>query len=113
MTLSGQCQTLSLGTHSRRHTQAHPALPTVERPKAVDTTEAAAAIPFRWGGAHLHFGDSLDLAVFWPTPTVIVSDGHYGLGSFPGDPTSSADLPVWYEPHVRLWAAKALPETTL
>jgi len=34
-------------------------------------------------------------------PDVIVSDGPYGLGSYPGDPTSSTVLPNWYEPHVQ------------
>ena len=101
-----QAKAPNVGTNARRHSQAHPTLLTDSRPKA-------AAMPFRRGDAQLQLGDSLELAASWPAPTVIVSDGPYGLGSYPGDPTSSAELPDWYEPHVRLWAAKALPETTL
>lgn len=85
----------------------------VNVPSVVTPAPTAAAMPFRWGDAQLHLGDSLELAASWPAPTVIVSDGPYGLGSYPGDPTSSAELPDWCEPHVRLWATKALPETTL
>ena len=49
----------------------------------------------------------------WPTPTVIISDGPYGLGSFPGDPPSPEGLATWYEPHVKAWHDHALPSATL
>jgi len=68
---------------------------------------------FAKAGAHLYLEDSLHVIPAWPAPTVIVVDGPYGLGSFPGDPRSPAALPAWYEPHVQLWSARALPETTL
>ena len=65
------------------------------------------------GGPYLYRGDVMDLYDEWPTPTVIVSDGPYGLGSYPGDPSSPAGLPDWYRPHVEAWANRATPETTL
>jgi site-specific DNA-methyltransferase (adenine-specific) len=44
---------------------------------------------------------------------VIIVDGPYGVGSFPGDPVSHQDLPEWYRTHVAHWSERALPETTL
>lgn len=49
----------------------------------------------------------------WPAPTVIVSDGAYGVGGFKGDPPTPAGLEAWYEPHVAAWTYYSLPETTL
>lgn len=49
----------------------------------------------------------------WPAPTVIVSDGAYGLRGFPGDPPTADGLPAWYEPHIEAWSEHALPSTTL
>ena len=68
---------------------------------------------FRKFGATLHLGDFLEVSVDWPSPTVIVVDGPYGVGSFPGDPVSHEELAEWYRPHVTHWSARALPETTL
>jgi len=65
---------------------------------------------FRRDGCAIHSGDVLDL---YAQPTVIISDGAYGLGSFPGDPPTNAGLPDWYRPHVHAWTRHALPETTL
>jgi site-specific DNA-methyltransferase (adenine-specific) len=42
-----------------------------------------------------------------------VSDGAYGLGSFPGDPPTIAGLQEWYQPHIEQWTRHSLPETTL
>ena len=64
-------------------------------------------------GAALHRGDFLEVSKDWDLPTVIISDGPYGIGSFPGDPTSPDVLPEWYLPHIALWSERALPETTL
>lgn len=61
----------------------------------------------------LFLADALDLYAIWPSPVVIVSDGPYGLGSFPGDPPTPDALPEWYRPHVEQWAGRATPETTL
>jgi len=67
---------------------------------------------FANGNVTLHQGDALDLYDRWDAPVVIVSDGAYGLGG-KGDVPSVAELPLWYEPHVRAWAGKATPLTTL
>jgi site-specific DNA-methyltransferase (adenine-specific) len=65
------------------------------------------------GRAHLVLGNALDHYAAWPTPAVIVSDGAYGVGGFPGDPNAIEDLAAWYEPHVAAWAKYAAPSTTL
>ena len=64
-------------------------------------------------GAVLYYGDFREVAGGWPAPTVIVVDGPYGVGSFPGDPVAYDALPEWYRPHIELWSERALPETTL
>ena len=68
---------------------------------------------FEHSGATLYNGDFLDASEDWPSPTVIVSDGPYGVGSFPGDPSSPNDLSEWYAPHIARWSERALPSTTL
>jgi len=61
----------------------------------------------------IHLGNVRDLYARWAAPTVIVSDGAYGLGSFPGDPHTIDGLAEWYRPHIEAWTRHALPETTL
>lgn len=61
----------------------------------------------------VYHGDVTERYDEWPSPTVIVSDGAYGTGSFPGDPPSTADLVEWYEPHVEAWSDAATLQTTL
>src|SRR6266568_5778116 len=63
--------------------------------------------------AQLHCGDSLSFYDSWPAPIVIISDGGYGVLGFDGDTSDHLGLPEWYEPHIRAWAAKATPQTTL
>lgn len=58
-------------------------------------------------------GDALSLYDSWPTPTVIISDGAYGLRGFPGDPPTPEGLAEWYEPHVKAWSRLSAPYTTL
>ena len=58
-------------------------------------------------------GDALDHYDTWPSPTVIVSDGAYGVAGFPGDPPTPEGLADWYAPHVEAWSRRALPSTTL
>ena len=65
------------------------------------------------GEWRLSCGDALDFYDTWDTPTTIISDGAYGVGGFPGDPRTPADLPRWYEPHIAAWSAKATLATTL
>lgn len=60
-----------------------------------------------------HRGDVSDVYPRWPTPATIISDGAYGLGGFPGDPHSPANLVDWYRPHVGEWTKHAEPATTL
>lgn len=61
----------------------------------------------------IHQGDALDCYDAWPMPTVIVSDGAYGVAGFPGDPPTVGPLASWYEPHVAAWSRLAAPSTTL
>ncbi len=65
------------------------------------------------GTACVEMVDALTRYAEWPDPTVIVSDGAYGVAGFPGDPPTAAGLAEWYAPHVAAWAKYALPETTL
>lgn len=69
--------------------------------------------PYHKKDVCLYYGDALDLYDRWPAPTVIVSDGPYGLGSFPGDPISTDALPEAYRPHLQAWSRRSLPSTTL
>src|SRR4030095_1829173 len=64
-------------------------------------------------GAHLYCGDFKKLSEHWPSPVVIVSDGPYGVASYPGDPPTPAGLADWYRPYAALWAERSTPETTL
>ena len=65
------------------------------------------------GQANLYLGDFSEVSTDWPSPTVIVADGPYGVASYPGDPVSHEELAEWYSPHVACWSEQALPETTL
>jgi len=66
-----------------------------------------------WLNQHLHAGDVVEVYGEWPEPAVIVSDGAYGVGGFPGDPRTPEDLAAWYRPHVEAWSKAAHPATTL
>ncbi len=44
---------------------------------------------------------------------MILSDGAYGIGGFPGDPRGPDRLVEWYRPHVAAWAGRSHPSTTL
>ena len=68
---------------------------------------------YRRNGCALFLGDALDFYPKWKAPAVIISDGAYGLGSFPGDPPTTAGLENWYRPHFEAWSKFAIPETTL
>ena len=58
-------------------------------------------------------GDALGQYGNWPSPTVIISDGGYGVLGFEGDTSSHLGLPEWYEPHIAAWSKAATPATTL
>lgn len=61
----------------------------------------------------LHRGDVLDAYPMWPSPDLILSDGAYGVGGFPGDPRTPDGLREWYAPHIAAWSKAAQPATTL
>lgn len=65
------------------------------------------------GNATLCRGDSLKFYDKWDPPTVIISDGPYGLGKFPGEPHTPDRLAEWYAPHAAAWAKHSEPFTTL
>jgi site-specific DNA-methyltransferase (adenine-specific) len=58
-------------------------------------------------------GDVIDEYYKWESPTVIVSDGPYGVNGYKGDLLSVGGLAEWYEPHVKMWSAISTPVTTL
>ena len=61
----------------------------------------------------IRLGDSLTLYPSWEKPTVIVSDGGYGVLGFEGDTSGHLALPDWYESHIAAWSQQATPVTTL
>lgn len=61
----------------------------------------------------IHFDRAEELYAAWPAPTCIISDGPYGVSGFPGDHHEADSLAQWYEPHVKAWADRSTPETTL
>lgn len=65
------------------------------------------------GDFTLHEGDVRDAYGSWPTPATIISDGAYGIGGFPGDPRTAAELPDWYRDHVAAWSQHAHPSSTV
>ena len=62
---------------------------------------------------YIYNEDVIQLYDTWKSPTVIISDGPYGIGGFPGDPITHDVLEKWYSPHITKWSEKATPETTL
>jgi hypothetical protein len=67
----------------------------------------------RLGSVSLFHGDALEAYETWLPPTVIIADGPYGLGKFPGEPVTPDGLAEWYAPHAAAWAKHAQPFTTL
>jgi DNA modification methylase len=65
------------------------------------------------GNVSIYLGDSSKFYGEWDAPTVIVSDGPYGLSSFEGDPHTHKNLAIAYEPHIKLWSSLSTPQTTL
>jgi len=86
---------------------------TVGRGRAVTRKEKPDVNEWTDGTIHVFLGDSLDHYASWLTPTVIISDGGYGVLGFDGDTSDHFGLPAWYEPHVRAWARYSTPQTTL
>ncbi len=65
------------------------------------------------GRGTLHPGPAQAAYDDWPSPDLIVSDGAYGVGGFPGDPRTPHRLAEWYAEHVVAWSKRAHPATTL
>lgn len=86
---------------------------TVGRGKSVVLAEAPRFSEWSDGVTHLYYGDTLDHYATWQTPTVIVSDGAYGVLGFEGDTSDHTGMPEWYEPHVAAWSKHATAQTTL
>ncbi len=86
---------------------------TVGRGKAITLDGAPGIKVWRDKYVSLFFGDSLDHYQKWDSPTVIVSDGGYGILGFEGDTANHLGLPEWYEPHIEAWSKAATPSTTL
>ena len=63
--------------------------------------------------AELHYGPAEDVYDQWETPDLIISDGAYGIGGFPGDPRTTDGLLDWYKPHAAAWERRVHPATTL
>jgi site-specific DNA-methyltransferase (adenine-specific) len=75
---------------------------------------ARRSVPVRRGkGWMLHQGDALQAYSSWPQPSVIMSDGAYGVRGFHGDTTGPEALADWYRPHIEAWSKAALPGTVL
>ena len=58
-------------------------------------------------------GDALALCRAWPSPTVIISDGPYGVSGYEGDLHKAEGLANWYDPHIAAWSELSTPFTTL
>lgn len=61
----------------------------------------------------IYCGDFLKVSKLWKTPNVIVSDGPYGIGGFPGDPKTPENLGKVYRPFIEEWSKRSTPNTTL
>lgn len=62
---------------------------------------------------HLFDEDSINNYHNWAVPTVIISDGPYGVRGYKGDLSSTVGLAEWYEPHIVEWSKYATAHTTL
>jgi hypothetical protein len=86
---------------------------TVGRGKAVTLSTVPTTTKWRDEYATLVLGDALDHYDEWEKPSVIISDGGYGVLGFEGDTSDHLGLPEWYEPHIAVWANAATPATSL
>jgi len=98
-----------------RKRKKHTPTSTVGRGRAVKEIVVTDTDVTDWsdGVISVQLGDSLELYREWQTPTVIVSDGGYGILGFEGDTSDHLGLPEWYEPHIAAWSEHAIPSTTL
>lgn len=61
----------------------------------------------------LCLGNALDHYTTWESPTIIISDGPYGINGYDGDLKNTNNIGEWYEPHIKCWTEKSTPQTTL
>ncbi|MDP1726952.1 MAG: DNA methyltransferase [Bacteroidota bacterium] len=57
--------------------------------------------------------DFLQCVGTWNSPTVIVSDGPYGINGYKGDLLTTEGLSEWYKPFIKIWYERSQPNTTL
>lgn len=86
---------------------------TVGRGKSVKLSSEPAFTELVSKDYQLFLGDSLMHYEKWASPTVIVSDGAYGVLGFEGDTSDHMEIADWYEPHIQQWSKFANPNTTL
>lgn len=93
----------------------HPSTSTVGRGRTVKEIAAEEVDVTAWKDEFIsvQLGDSLEHYQQWGMPTVIISDGGYGVLGFEGDTSDHLGLPQWYEPHIAAWSKHATPATTL
>lgn len=99
--------------NSLRQRGKHTPPSTVGRGKSVELAHAPVDRVWRDDLTYLALGDSLDEYETWERPTVIVSDGAYGVLGFEGDTSDHTGMAEWYEPHVVNWSKYATAQTTL
>lgn len=83
------------------------------RPGWIDQIDRWPCEGCKAGSVLIERDDSLSCYPRWAAPTCIIVDGPYGLGKFPGEPKTPANLAEWYAPHVAAWSAHAKTDTTL
>ena len=88
---------------------------TVGRSKSIKSINSTEIKQDSWSDELINvcLGDSLNFYEKWDIPTVIISDGAYGVLGFEGDTSDHLDLPNWFRPHIVAWSAKTTPSTTL
>jgi site-specific DNA-methyltransferase (adenine-specific) len=109
--VKGNMDAQPINSIQRKHTPTS----TVGRGRAVRQIAATDVDVTAWSDnlISVQLGDSLEHYQQWETPTVIVSDGGYGVLGFEGDTSDHLGLPHWYEPHIAAWSKHATPFTTL
>ena len=103
---------LKLPSHNRE-ARKHLPTSTVGRGRAVKENIYPNMSHYEDDFLSVFLGDSLNFYEKWARPTVIISDGGYGVLGFEGDTSDHLDLPNWYEPHIAAWSRRATPTTTL